>query len=246
MNHIFNKVFIHKKGKTMNNKLNVTLAALFAATASMTAIATDDNWYGYVGMQNSELDVNTSSLEDSGLTVDKTDTGFHFGAGYKMDNNLSFEMGYMDLGKATIGTGTMAATASGSGTVGSSSYSYTSTLAGTLDATAKSDGYTLGAIYSVPMADKFDGFLKAGMYFWDADVKVTGTITAGTLTIDGTTYTAGTHDITGLSKTGSDLYVGVGGSYELSSDLALRADYTQYEVWDEDVNVAGLTLVSQF
>ncbi len=229
----------------MKNKLNTVLAALFATTASMAVTAADD-WYGYVGMQKSKLDVDTSSIENSGLTVDKEDTGFNFGVGHRIDDNLSFEMGYMDLGKATVGTGTMAATASGSGTVGGTSYSYTSTLAGTLDATVKSDGYTLGAIYSVPMADKFDGFLKAGIYFWDADAKATGTITAGTLTVDGTDYTSGTHDIAGLSKSGSDLYVGVGGSYELSDDLSLRADYTQYEVWEEDVNVTGLTLVSNF
>ena len=230
----------------MKNKLNTAIAALFVATASMAATAADDNWYGYVGMQNSELDVNTSSLENAGLTVDKKDTGFHFGAGYKMDDNFSFEMGYMDMGKATIGTGTLAATASGSGNIGGNSYSYTSTLAGTVDATVKSDGYTLGGIYSVPMADKIDGFVKAGIYFWDAEAKLTGTITAGTLTVNGTAYTSGTHDIAGLSKTGSDLYVGLGGSYELSTDLSLRADYTQYEVWEEDVNVTGLTLVSNF
>jgi len=230
----------------MKKQLNTAIAALFLTTASMTAMAADDNWYGYVGVQNSELDVNTTSIENAGLTVDKKDTGFHFGAGYKVDKNLSIEMGYLDMGKATVGTGTMAATASGSGTIGGNSYSYTSNLAGTIDATAKSDGYTLGGIYSVPIADKLDGFLKAGIYFWDADAKVTGTITAGTLTINGTAYTAGTHDITGLSKTGSDPYVGLGGSYELSTELALRADYTKYEVWEEDVNVTGLTLVSKF
>jgi hypothetical protein len=230
----------------MKKQLNTAIAALFLTTASMTVTAADDNWYGYVGMQNSELDVNTSSLENAGLTVDKKDTGFNFGAGYKMDNNFSFEMGYMDMGKAAIGTGTIAATASGSGNIGGNSYSYTSTLAGTVDATVKSDGYTLSGIYSVPMADKFDGFLKAGIYFWDAEAKLTGTITAGTLTINDTAYTSGTHDITGLSKTGSDLYVGLGGSYELSSDLDLRVDYTQYKVWGEDVNVTGMTLVSKF
>ena len=231
----------------MNKQLNTALAALFLATASMTVSAAEnENWYGYVGMQNNELDVNTSSLENSGLTVDKKDTGFHFGAGYKMNNNLSFEMGYLDIGKASIGTGTMSATASGVGTVGGSSYSYSADLAGTADATVESDGYTLGGIYSVPMADKLEGFLKAGMYFWDAEAKVTGTITDGTLTIDGTAYTAGAYDVAGLSKSGSDLYIGLGGSYELSPELSLRADYTKYEVWEEDVNVTGLTLVSKF
>ncbi len=231
----------------MKRQLNTAIAALFLTTVSMAANATtDDNWYGYIGMQNSEMDVNTSSLENSGLTVDKKDTGLHFGAGYKMDNNLSFEMGYLDMGKASIGTGTTSATASGAGTVGGSSYSYTNNLTGTVDATVESDGYTLGGIYSVPMADKLEGFLKAGMYFWDAEAKVTGTIETGTLTINDTAYSAGAYDVAGLSKSGSDLYIGLGGSYELSPELSLRADYTKYEVWEEDVNVTGLTLVSKF
>ncbi len=82
MNPIFNKVIFILKGNKMKKQLNTAIAALFLTTVSMAANATtDDNWYGYIGMQNSEVDLNASDV--GGVSLD--DDGMHVGVGYKVN-----------------------------------------------------------------------------------------------------------------------------------------------------------------
>ncbi|MDB2590396.1 outer membrane beta-barrel protein [Candidatus Thioglobus sp.] len=227
----------------MKKQLNTAIAALFLATASMAVNATtDDNWYGYIGMQNSELDLNASDV--GGVSLD--DDGMHVGIGYKVNDNFAFEGGYLDMNKLINASGSWSVNSAVSGTYAGNSYSYTSDLAGTVDVSAEVYGWTFGGIYSTPVSEKIDAFAKAGIYKWDGTARLSGTLTAGTLTVNGVDYTTGAYDTASATASGTDTYFGVGGTYDLTPEMDIRADYSKYKIDSEKVNVTGLTLVTKF
>ncbi len=231
----------------MKQRVITLLVAILAAPTTSWAQAGD--LYGIIGMQNSEVDADTSALSDAGLSIDDNDASYNFGIGYQVNDTVSIEAGYMDMGTPLTASGSYSATSAGSGTYGTSTYSYTENAAGTVNADADADGWTLGAVFNMPVTPQIDLLAKAGYYFWDADVTATGTVTgAGSVTIDGTTYSAGgTASISASSsKSGEDLYYGIGGSYKLDDNYTVRGDYTRYEVWDQDVDVIGAALLVKF
>lgn len=212
----------------MNKKLKIIIAGLLVNVASMNAIATEvgSTYFtaGVMKISTDELDV----LAASGVTIDDEDTAVTFGVGYQFDENLSFEAG-------VIGESEASATLSGSesGTINGKSYS----ISGALTIKAQTDtSYTLGMRYSSLVNENLDVYGKAGLLFWD----LKGLVSAdGTLTYDGSTYTAsGTAQF--YQNDGNDPYFGMGGSYKLNQTTSLDLDYIKMEVDDGDVD--GLSL----
>jgi outer membrane protein W len=216
----------------MKNKLNTAIAALFVATASMAAMATEvGGTYVTAGVMKVTYD-GLNALAQSGVTIDDEDTATTFTVGYQLDENLSLEAG-------VIGSSDVSANLSGgeSGTLYGKAYS----ISGSITVKAETDtSYTLGAKYSSPVSENFDLYGKAGFLFWD----LTGTVALdGTLTYDSTTYTVSGSSVF-YTKDGSDPYYGVGGSYKLSQDTSINLDYLKMKVDDEDVD--GLSLAIGF
>ena len=216
----------------MNKQLNTALAALFLATASMTATATEvGGTYVAAGLWNLKADLG-NGLSGSGVTVDDEDTVGSFTVGYQIDKNLSVEGGVIGSGEVSINY-----TGSGSGTYLGKAYSYSADGAVKVESDTS---YTLGLKYSNPINDQVDIYGKAGMLFWDVDYSVTG---VGALTYDNTAYT-----VAGTSKfaeaDGNDLYVGVGASYAMTKDTKISAEYMKSEVHGADVD--GLSAAISF
>ena len=65
---------------------------------------------------------------------------------------------------------------------------------------------------------RFDRYGKAGLLFWDVDFSVSG---SGTLTYNGSTYNSKTF----LQVDGSDPFIGLGLSYEISKNTSFAFDY---------------------
>jgi len=222
-------------------------AAVLAVSGSAFAEGMTDKLYGVVGFQNSELDADTSALTEIGISVSDDDNGFNLGVGYQVNDFFAVELGYMDMGKVlSASTGTLSVSGAGSTNLGGNSISWTSNLAGSADASADADGWTLAGVFTMPISDKFDAYGKVGLYNWDASARLTGTISAGTLTVNGTAYTSATYEIASVSDDGTDPFYGIGLKYNINDKFAVRADYTQYEVWDEDIDVMGAALLVKF
>jgi hypothetical protein len=102
-----------------------------------------------------------------------------------------------------------------SGTLHGKSYS----TSGALTLTAKTDtSYLFGVKYSPSSTGALDVYGKAGLLFWDVDFSVSG---SGTLTYNGSTYNSKTF----LQVDGSDPYIGLGLSYEISKNTSFAFDY---------------------
>jgi len=233
MNHIFNKVFIHKKRKKiMNKQLNTAIASLFLVATSTVATATEvGDTYVTAGMMNVTYD-GVNELAAAGVTIDDSDRVPTFGIGYQVDENLSLEAG-------VVGEADVSATLSGgeSGTLYGQSYS----LVGSATIKATTDtSYTLGVRYIEPVSEKLDLYGKAGMLFWD----LTGSVGLnGTLTYAGTQYTVNT-TADFYQNDGSDLYYGIGGAYELDKETSINADYLKMEIDGDDID--GLSVTIEF
>jgi len=89
-------------------------------------------------------------------------------------------------------------------------------------ANAETDGYTLGLKLSLPVTNSIDIYARGGQLWYETDYSVLG--------VDGN------EDDTGL-------FAGLGASYHLNKNLAVKVDYT---VYDNDLNVDSVNSDSDF
>lgn len=93
---------------------------------------------------------------------------------------------------------------------------------GELDA----DAFSLVAVGTVPFTDRFSGYAKAGFNRWDADADVPG--------------------IGRVSDDGTDPTYGLGLQYRFTDNVALRGEYSRFEMDDVDVDLAQLQVRFDF
>jgi hypothetical protein len=234
----------------MTMKKMMLAAAVLAASGSAFANGMTDKLYGVVGFQNSELDVDTSGLDSLGFSTDNDDNSFNLGLGFKVNDNFAVELGYMDMGQVLKSSASFSATTGViTGNIGNDTYTYSAGAAGSAEVKADADGWTLGAVFSLPVSEKVDVLAKAGIFKWDAKASFNASLNANeTLTVNGVAYTSSAaFTVSGdLSEDGTDPYYGVGLSYDINDKFTVRADYTKYEVWDEDIDVMGAALLVKF
>jgi OOP family OmpA-OmpF porin len=135
----------------MNVKFPLVLAALAVAAAAPAAYAQDENagWYlgGGIGQFNAQID----DVDDVDATVDEwdeDDTAYKFFAGYRLNNFLSFELDYINLGEP-----------SGTAIPG-------------FNVDASVDGFAPYVIGTIPLGPWFEVYGRLGYYFYDATVGV--------------------------------------------------------------------------
>ena len=89
-----------------------------------------------------------------------------------------------------------------------------------VEVSLKADGFTLGVTGSLPLSERFRVFGRAGAFFWDGDA-----------------------DINGISQArpeDTNLFLGIGLSYDLTRKFVLTGDWTRYELEDAASNVFSL------
>ena len=89
----------------------------------------------------------------------------------------------------------------------------------------KADGWTAGAVLSIPVTDWFAPYGKVGALFWDADGRF--------------------NNVRG-SDDGTDLTYGVGVNFGLGEIVDLRVEYERFELNDTDIDMASANLVFNF
>jgi OOP family OmpA-OmpF porin len=105
------------------------------------------------------------------LSCDDKDTAYKIFGGYQFNTSFGAELGYVNLGKATI--------------------SGVDPIVGPVSANIKAKGFELLAVGTVPLADKFSAYGKLGFFRWDLDAAVAVSGLSGSLSENGTDLTYG-------------------------------------------------------
>lgn len=178
------------KAKTSLVATGLMLAA--GMFASQTALAQDKGFYVGLGVGQSDAKDACSELGGVGFSgsCDDTSTGKKIILGYQFNPNFALEGGYVDLGKFKA-----------NGTV----------LGVPASAFAKAKSWQLVAVGTLPLANNFSLFGKAGIHSWDADAGVTA---------------LGVTDK--VSDKGTDLTFGFGAGYEFSKNLGVRVEWERF------------------
>jgi OOP family OmpA-OmpF porin len=169
------------------------------------------------------------------FTASENSTGVSFLGGYMVNQYFGAEVGYADLGKASLST---------TANVNSTLYGKPFVFNGTATAEGKSTGLLAGIRLVVPVNDKFSLGARAGLMSWTTDVTTSANVA---WTYDGAAYAANT--AAKKSYTGSDAYYGIRASYALTNSVALGLGYTQYKLGgdiDTKVNATDIFLTYRF
>lgn len=148
------------------------------------------------------------------FTLSKTDTTFSLGAGYNLNQFFAVEVAYRDLGQIKD---------SGNDVDDfGDSYIYSEKLSAT--------ALQASVVGKLPISEDFNLFGRVGLASIDADYKITASYPDGN-------NPAPVKD----SESKTRALIGVGASYALTPQLALRAEYNQYAKWD-DTKLSALTV----
>ena len=197
----------------MKNK--IVLGFIFLCASTVT-YAQDSGFYLGASVGQSDVDLGFSAgdvFDDlpSGVSIstDEEDTTYSFNVGYNLNENWSLDAAIVDLGEASI--------------------SVTDGVdRGDVDVSV--DGYTIGVTGSLPLSDRFKLFAKAGVLFWEGDIKAT---------------VSGEGTILSDSDDGNDAYYGFGAAY-IIDQIELFIDYTFNEIDDVDVDVISVGIKYNF
>ena len=195
----------------MNRKFISTLVVIFVMVASYSSAAHEIPKPSFTIGVSLINDQALDGLAGTGVTIDDNDITAYFTVDYHVSPSLSFEGGVIS------GHEVSASLPSGaSGTWhGTKSYS----TSGALTITTKTDNsYLFGVKYEPSTTGTLSVYGKAGLMFWDVDFIASG---SGTLTYNGKTYNSKTF----LQVDGSDPFIGLGISYEISKNTSLAFDY---------------------
>ncbi len=86
---------------------------------------------------------------------------------------------------------------------------------------------SLTAVGTVPFTDRFSGYAKAGFQRWDLDTPIAGLVRTS-------------------DDSGTDPTYGVGLQYRFTDAVALRGEYSRFEVNDLDLDLAQLQVRFDF
>jgi len=129
-----------------------TLAVLSLASAlalSAPAAAQDTGFYAAFHLGQATLKDFCADVGGPGISCDEKDTSWKILGGYQFNRHLAIELGYTDLGEATV---------AGPG------------IGGTLEATA----FEVVALGMLPLPDKFSLYGKVGIYRGDTEANGLG------------------------------------------------------------------------
>lgn len=183
----------------LKRTLTVFAAGLLCCTAP--AIAADSGFYVGAGVGQATLEVD--DVLDSGFDFDENDLGFKVFGGYRFFPWLSVEGIYLNGGKPEVSASEGPASAS-------------------LEIEVQS--LIAAAVFSLPVGDRFELFIKPGVAFWDSS-------TRGRYSEPGYTESFDVDD------NGSAFFLGGGAAVNFTDNLAARLEYEWFEAapeWDSD------------
>ena len=149
---------------------------------------------------------NANLNEDfDGLVVDDNSTSFRVVAGWRFNDYFALEGGYHDFGDFE---------------------QLFNDAGGLSTAKLSADGFTLGAVGSVPVSDRFALTGRAGMFFWNGNAEI--------------------NNVTQATPEDSNLYLGAGIRFDVNKRFQLTGDWTRYELESAVSGVFSIGLLYQF
>ena len=194
---------------------------LLIATISLLLLPMTANAEGwYAGVAGGSTDIDTGVTAVTGATLDETGSGISWFIGKDIDEKLSIEGFYTDLGEASL---------SGNNgdlfTLEGTDYQFTST--GSIAISATTMG--IAGKLKFDMADSLRGYVKGGFHSWEAEAKVATDTGSATATTDG-----------------ADMVWGVGAEYDIGEKTALLLGYDNFSLDDETVTFLHAGILFKF
>jgi OOP family OmpA-OmpF porin len=148
---------------------------------------------------------------NDGFTNEKSDKTYSLGAGYEFNQFFAVELAYRDLGNVT------------------SRDSYTQSGVNYNDTYKTSAAaYQASVVASLPISDVLKIYGRLGLA--EVDLEYDDSSVGGGIAWEKSSTQSGTKGLFGL-----------GASYDVSSQIALRAEYSQYSKFD-DIKLSALTV----
>lgn len=97
---------------------------------------------------------------------------------------------------------------------------------GPLTARLSADGFLFGATGHLPLSERFALTGRAGMFFWDGSAEI--------------------NNVSQATPEDSNLYLGVGVSFDVTKQFQVTADWTRYELEDTNSGVFSVGLQYRF
>jgi OOP family OmpA-OmpF porin len=194
--------------------LGTLCLAAVAAVNTAPALATDDGWYGGIGIGQARAKINDDKIRTqlggtADIADDDTDIGYRLFGGKKFNKHFAVEGGYFNLGK--FGFTAVAPT-------------------GSLVGSAKFQGLNLDAVGILPLTEKFSLLGRLGLTYTEAKdtFQTTGTVTVANAS---------------PSKSEANYKMGFGVQYDLTRALGLRGEWERYRVNDAIGNKGDIDML---
>lgn len=216
-------------------------AVLLSAVAlsPLLAHAADTNWYAVVSAGQSTYDVDKSDFDVDGFQsrsskLDDNDTGYKIQVGYKFNDNLAVEGGYVDLGRMTY-----SATLDNNNPRASE--------VGPAAAELKAYGFNVEAVGILPVGAGFSVFAKGGAIIAHTESDAQITLSRFSTGTPAGTVSGDSHK----TETSFKPAAGVGIAFDLNETLTARIEYERFfslktDADDVDVDLASIGLVARF
>lgn len=161
--------------------------------ASSIGYAAEDQGGAYIGASIGQSKVKDDSIDFSG-----TDTAFRVVGGYQFNQYVAIEGGYLDIGSPD------------------------DTIQG-IDVQVDASAFQAAVVGQMPFNEKFSGFAKAGILFWDSEVKAS------------TSFASASAD-----DSGEDLSWGLGVKMNLNKSSNIRLEFEGADIGDTDYRAISL------
>ena len=208
--------------------------ALLAASPAMAA--EDSGFYVGAGLGNFALSSESIDIDEGGLQVntgrdfDGSDFAFKILGGWQLNKYIAFEGEYFDGGTPDD----------------KFDFSYDDgelVADGGITIEGDTTGWVLSALGIWPFGDSFNVFAKLGFVMWNVDgklkIKGSGTYLGKPVSID--------ESVSLGSEDGTDFAWGIGGTWNITDNMGLRAEYQQFELDDfNNVNLATASFIYKF
>ncbi|HKX38586.1 MAG TPA: outer membrane beta-barrel protein [Burkholderiales bacterium] len=187
-----------------------TLAIAAGALLAVPVFAQETGFYAGGHFGQASYRNTCDELGGSGITCDDSDTGFRILGGYQLNRSFALELAYTDLGEVS---------ASGGG--------------GT--ASAEASAFEVVAVGTLPLAERFSLYGKAGVYRGEVDARIDTVLVSGS-----------------ASESNTDLTFGAGVRFDFSPRAALRVEWQRYpdmggdETGEDDIDFLSVGVIFRF
>ncbi len=176
------------------------------------------NWYGGLNIGQTHESINDGAIATdemggglTSLTDDDRDNGYKLFAGYQLNDNFAVEAGYFDLGQF------------GSRAVKGQE--------GSLKTRAKTRGFNIDLVGSLPMTEKLSAFARAGAHYYEAKDRFQG----------GDGYVVSDQH---RRERDFDIKWGGGLQYDFTQKFAMRLEAERYAINDVMGNNGKISMYS--